>query len=102
MPLPCLTDELRCTARCKARQGRCLNLRAYGQPVCRFHGARKPGTILRGKDHPAYVDGSQTREAIAAQRASSLRLLGLEQLMIDAGMVGADFKRTVGRKPKGA
>ena len=101
MPLPCLTNEIRCTAHCKARKERCLNLRAYGQPVCRFHGARKPNTVLRGKDHPAYVDGSQTREAKTAQRTSSVRLRELEQMMIDSGMVSADFKRMVGRKPCG-
>ncbi len=100
MPLPCLNDAMRCTATCKARQARCLCLKAYGQPVCRFHGARKPATILRGKDHPAYKDGSQTIEARAKYSASASRLRTLEQLMVDHDMVGAEFKRTVGRKPR--
>ena len=100
MPLPCLNDTIRCTATCKARQARCFCLKAYGQSVCRFHGARKPETILRGKDHPAYKNGSQTQQAKAEYSAAAARLRTLERIMVDTGMVGADFKRTVGRKPK--
>ena len=30
-----------------------------------MHGARRKETILRGKDHPAYIDGTKTRQAKA-------------------------------------
>lgn len=101
MPLPTVTKTNRCTARTKSRNLEpCLNPRAYRCKTCRVHGARKPTTILRGKDHPAYKDGSQTVEAKAEYSAAAARLRTLEQIMVDTGMVSADFKRTRGRKPK--
>jgi hypothetical protein len=101
MPLPNVTEANRCTARTKSRNLEpCNNIRAYSSRTCRVHGARKPVTILRGKDHPAYKDGSQTLEARAEYSEAALRLRELEQMMVDIGMVGAEFKRTVGRKPK--
>jgi hypothetical protein len=100
MPLPTVTEANRCTARTKSRNlESCLNPRAYQCTTCRVHGARKPETILRGKQHPAYKDGSQTLEARAEYSAAAARLRTLEQIMVDTGMVSADFKRTVGRKP---
>ena len=68
--------------------------------VCHKHGARKPATILKGKQHPAYKNGSQTLEARAKYSAAAARLRTLEQIMVDIRMVSADFKRTVGRKPR--
>ena len=101
MPLPNVTETNRCTARTKSRNLElCLNPRAYGCKTCRVHGARKPSTILRGKDHPAFKDGSQTLQARAKYSAAASRLRILEQLMVDHNMVGAEFKRTVGRKPR--
>jgi len=78
---------------------RCLNPQAYQCKTCRVHGARKPATILRGKDHPQYKDGSQILEARAEYSAAAARLRTLEQIMVDTGMAGADFKRTRGPKP---
>jgi hypothetical protein len=100
MPLPYLNDTNRCTAKCKARQSRCFNLAAYGMRVCKVHGARKKETILKGKDHPRYKHGNATQKARADYSEAALRLRELEQMMVDIGMVGAKFKRTVGRKPK--
>lgn len=100
MPLPNVTEANRCTAKCKARQARCNNLSAYGMKVCHKHGARKKETIRRGKDHPAYIDGTQTRLAKAEYSQAAARLRELEQMMLDARMVEVTFKRTVGRKPK--
>lgn len=98
---PNVTKANRCTARTKSRNlESCNNIRAYGCSTCFVHGARKPSTILRGKDHPAYKDGPQTLEARAEYSAAASRLRELEQMMVDAGMVGAEFKRTVGRKPR--
>jgi hypothetical protein len=100
MPLSNVTETNRCTAKCKARQSRCLNLSAYKMKVCHKHGARKPATILRGNAHPAFKDGSQTLEARAKYSAAASRLRTLEQIMVDTRMVGAEFKRIRGRKPK--
>jgi hypothetical protein len=102
MPLPTVTETNRCTARTKSRNLEpCLNPRAYECKTCRVHGARKPATILRGKDHPAYTDGSQTLEARAKYSAAASRLRTLEQMMVGTGMVSAGFNRTRGRKPLG-
>lgn len=65
-----------------------------------MHGARRKETILRGEDHPAYINGTKTKQAKARYSQASARLRELEQMMVDTGMVGAEFKRTVGRKPK--
>lgn len=100
MPLPTVNETNRCTARTKSRNlERCLNPRAYRCKTCRVHGARKPSTILKGTQHPAYKDGSQTLEAKAEYSAAASRLRTLEQMMVDAGMVSAGFNRTRGRKP---
>lgn len=101
MPLPTVTETNRCSARTKSRNLEpCLNPRAYGCKTCRVHGARKPATILKGKHHPAYKDGSQTLDARADYSAAASRLRTLEQLMVDTGTVSAEFRRTVGRKPR--
>lgn len=101
MPLPNVTEANRCNAKCKARQDRCKNLKAFqSATVCRMHGARRKETILRGKEHPAYIDGTQSRQAKAKYSEAAARLRELEQMMVDTGMVGTEFKRTVGRKPK--
>jgi hypothetical protein len=68
--------------------------------VCKVHGARKKETILRGKDHPRYKHGKATQKARAEYSEAASRLRELEQMMVDTGIVGADFKRMVGRKPK--
>lgn len=65
-----------------------------------MHGARKKETILKGKDHPRYKHGNATQKARADYSEAALRLRELEQMMVDIGMVGAEFKRTVGRKPR--
>ena len=100
MPLPTVNETNRCTARTKSRNLEpCKNICAYSCKTCRVHGARKPATIMRGKQHPAYKDGSQTLEAKAKYSAAAVRLRTLEQIMVDAGMVSAGFNRTRGRKP---
>ena len=101
MPLPNVASGA--TARCKARSKRsgtrCCNPAAYKMPVCRFHGARHPGTIRRGEDHPAYRHGN---EALAAKAERSRRLTELrdiEAVMFAMGM--ATGPRWRGRKPCG-
>ena len=98
MPLPCIRDEIRCTAKCKARQSRCFNLAAYGMTVCKVHGARKKETILKGKDHPQYKHGKATQGARReySQKMHDLRVL--EDLGFKYGIMTG--LRTVGRKPR--
>ena len=100
MPLPtiALKQAKQCTAKSKNSQRRCLNLAAYGQPVCRFHGARKPKSIKRGAKHPNYVHGKETLEAkaIRSEKLNELRML--EKAMFDGGFACGTKWR--GRKPK--
>lgn len=100
MPLPnILTGKAkRCRAKCKARGDRCRNPAAYGMNVCRYHGARKPETIMRGASHPLYRHGQETLEEKAnrSQRLGELR--ELEALSFVLGTAKGPKWR--GRKPK--
>ena len=98
MPLLCLRDEIRCIAKCKARQARCFNLAAYGMRVCHKHGARKKETITRGKDHPNFKHGETTQEAHAECDRRLRELRDIEQLMVAIGVHTGGLMR--GRKPK--
>lgn len=66
--------------------------------VCRYHGARKPETIMRGANHPQYKNGQETLEAKAerSQRLDELR--ELETLSFAFGMISGPKWR--GRKPR--
>lgn len=75
-----------------------MNLRAYGQPVCRYHGARPPQSILRGANHPAYRNGQETKEMRDERKAAVKRIRELDQVAREWGMIRG--KRLVGRKPK--
>ena len=92
MPLPSLT--MQCKATAKHSQTRCLKPAAYGMPVCRLHGARRPETIRRGPDHPNYHHGRETLEAKAAR---SRALVELEGAMVVLGAL--EGPRWRGRKP---
>ncbi len=100
MPLPCVVKRtaIQCQAKCKATQNRCRNPAAFGMAVCRYHGARRPSTILRGEAHPNYRHGDETLEAKAERSASSARLRKLEAMMYILKMT--DAPRWRGRKPK--
>ena len=89
MPLPSVLTHgaLQCHAKCKATQNQCRNPAAYGMPVCRYHGARRPGTIKRGKDHPNYQHGQETLEAKATRSAGMARLQELEALGRAIGLI---------------
>ena len=100
MPLPCISKEQ--TRRCRARSKRtlepCQNPAAFGMPTCRMHGARRPETVKKGKEHPSYIHGKCTLTAKAEYSAASARLRDLENLMHLLGMTTA--ARWAGRKPK--
>ncbi len=101
-PLPCIAADkaLQCRARSKRSGVRCWNPAAFGMPVCRFHGARKPETVKHGADHPQYKHGQETLQMKQAHREASARLRVLESLMHCLGMTKA--KRTPGPKPGGS
>lgn len=98
MPLPCIKDNIRCTAKCKARQARCLNLAAYGMKVCRVHGARKAGTITKGENHPQYKHGNATQETRTEHRKKMAEIRDLEAIGFKYGILQGT--KIVGRKPK--
>ena len=100
MPLPSIRSgkTLRCYAKCKARGDQCRNPAAYGMPVCRFHGARKPGTIKRGAAHPNYRHGGETLTAKSNRSAKLAQLRDLEAQMAVVGVL--EGPRWRGRKPR--
>lgn len=98
-PLPNVASgrTAQCRARSKRSLERCKNPCAYGMPVCRYHGARRPETIRRGPAHPQYKHGQETLQMRQTHRESSIRLRHLEHLMHLLNMTSG--KRTPGRKP---
>ncbi len=88
-----------CTALSKRTKLPCNNPAAYGCKSCRMHGARRPSSIKRGKDHPNYVHGERTLDAEKKSSEQSLKLQQLEDAMHVLGMTTA--KRSRGRKALG-
>ena len=101
MPLPSmrLHGAKQCSTKSKRTGLPCKNPAAYGCKTCRIHGARKPETIKRGKDHVNFVHGRRTLEAQAEQSAVSRRLQQIEDALHLLGMTNA--KRSRGRKANG-
>lgn len=101
MPLPSmlLFSAKQCNANSKRTGLPCNNPAAYGCRTCRMHGAQKPEAIKRGKNHPRYMHGNFTQEALLEKSAASLRLQLVEDAMHLLGMTKA--KRSPGRKAKG-
>ena len=98
MPLPYLKDEIRCAAKCKARQARCNNLAAYGMRVCHKHGARQAVTITHGQDHSLYKHGNDTRADRAEHSQKMAEIRALERLGFKYGFMSGS--KIPGRKPK--
>ena len=63
----------------------------------RYHGARKPETIMRGANHPQYRHGEETLAAKAERSQRLEELRNLEALSFALGM--ASGPRWRGRKP---
>jgi len=101
MPLPSITKHRakQCTAKSKRTRLPCNNPAAYGCRTCRVHGARRPESIKRGKDHPNFVHGRRTLEAQLEQSTTSRRLQQLEDAMHLLDMTTATRSR--GRKANG-
>ncbi len=66
--------------------------------VCRYHGARKPETIMRGANHPQYRHGQETILAKAERSKRLGELRELEALLFVLGMATGPKWR--GRKPR--
>ncbi len=100
MPLPNVTNGIvpRCTAKSKRSGQRCLNGCVAHSKVCRMHGHRKPESVLRGSEHPAYLHGAATNEAREANRQNSLELHRLLALGKNAGIFSPEVALR-GRKP---
>ena len=84
MPLPSVRNKscLQCNARTKSRQmQRCRNPAAFGCTTCRVHGARR--NIKKGKDHPNYKHGYETKDA-KLQRQTKLAELNQIELILQA------------------
>ena len=84
MPLP--NKFQRCHAKAKSTQSQCQNPSAYGCTTCRLHGARRPASIKRGKDHPLFKHGFSTLAAKAERQSEFRQLRKLELLMDKIGL----------------
>ena len=72
---------------------------AYAMPVCRFHGARRPETVLRGPRHPQYRHGRDTLEAMRNRVEAMTQI----RVLTDLGVAGGFLtKRISGRRPNTA
>ena len=73
----------RCTATAKSTKQQCQCPAAFGCSTCRVHGARRPETIVKGKDCHFYKHGQSTR-AIRKDAPKKLReLKQCEKLLAD-------------------
>ena len=76
-PLPCVVKGAQqCTAKSKRTGLPCKNPAAHGCKTCRMHGARRKETILKGKDHPQFTFGNETRDkrAIRANKLKEIKI----------------------------
>ena len=74
-------------ARSKRSLERCKNPAAYGMPVCRFHGARRPDAVLRGPSHPLYRHGQETLDAKRSRVEAMTRIRALADLGVAGGFL---------------
>ena len=103
MPLPNITDgsSTRCRARTKSRNLEpCMNLAAYGTPVCRNHGAVHPDKRAKGKSHGRYTLGTNTQEKLATRRVEGAVIRNLEDILLLIGAIEGN-QHTRGNLPLG-
>jgi len=77
----------------------CRNPAAYGSTVCRYHGAKNPEAIRRGKDNWNYQHGGAL-EAKAERSKVLAELREIEALSFAYGLVPKETPRWRGGKPK--
>ena len=101
MPLPHIRNGVskRCTARARRRNEQCMNLAAYGQNVCRFHGAVHPDKRIKGTAHYRYQHGEEAIAKRAERQAKGALIRNCEDVLILLDVI--DGGRTSGSKPKG-
>lgn len=89
MPLPSVLKygAKRCHAMSKSTRQQCGNPACLGSTVCRYHGYRKPETILRNEEHPNYVHGERSIEGIKRHREVMGRIKMLTKLAKDLKML---------------
>ena len=96
---------LRCTARSSRTGNQCARpaLKVSRTQKCQFHGGRGSGPkTAEGRARIAAAKrthGEQTKEAVAAHSAASVKLARLEDAMIVLGMIKGE--RKAGRKARG-
>ena len=103
MPLPNITDgkSKRCRARTKSRNLEpCLNLAAYGTPVCRNHGAVHPDKRAKDKSHGRYTLGTNTQDKLATRRVEGAVIRNLEDILFLIGAIEGN-QHTRGNLPLG-
>lgn len=69
-------------------------------PRCRYDGARKAETIMRGVNHSQYRHGRETIEAKVQRRLMSMFFHDTEELMHALDMMSPNAGRSRGRNPK--
>ena len=86
----------RARAAARSSLSRCKSPAAYGMPVCRFHGARRPDAVLRGPSHPLYRHGQETLDA----KRSRVEAMSRIRVLTDLGVLGGFLQRRIpGRRP---
>lgn len=66
--------------------------------TCRYHGARRPETVRKGKEHPQYKGGLETLQAKHDRSQALARLAVYEDILVQSGQLSGP--RTRGPKPK--
>lgn len=104
MPLPNITSGTasRCRARTKSRDlAPCLNLAAYGTPVCSKHGAVHPDKRQKGKLHSNFKLGHDTNEAIQTRQTLNAKLRNMEDALFILGAIEGKQHTRGGNLPVG-
>jgi hypothetical protein len=92
---------MRCRARTKGRNlAPCLNLAAWGTPVCTRHGAVHPDKRPKGKTHGQFKHGNDTAEAATKRKELNAVLLHIEDMLHLVGAIEGQ-QHTRGKRPAG-
>ena len=75
-------NSKRCTAKARHRNEQCMNLAAYGQNVCRFHGAVHPDKRSKGTAHYNYKHGETTMAKMAERKAKGAIIRHCEDVLV--------------------
>jgi hypothetical protein len=104
MPLPNVTSgaSKQCRARTKSRNLEpCLNLAAFGTPVCKVHGAVHPDKRAKVKSHGRYTHGSHTQDKVAARKEQGAVIRNFEDILFLLGAIEGNQHTRGGNLPLG-